>query len=198
MRKFPYKTWLLAAVLLLTPWAAQAAGLGRLTILSALGQPLSAEVELISVQRDELSTLSARLASPEAFTQAGVQYNPALSGARLSIEKRADGRPYIRITSARPLNEPFIDLLIELSWAQGRLVREYTALIDPPADIAPPVATVVPPSVAQAQPVAPVTPAPGVAVPPVETRPGAKPPGAARTSPASPARTAAAAPGNEY
>ncbi len=195
MRKFPYKTWLLAGVLLLTPWAAQAAGLGRLTILSALGQPLSAEVELISVQRDELSTLSARLASPDAFTQAGVQYSPALSGARVSIEKRADGRPYIRITSPRPLNEPFIDLLIELSWAQGRLVREYTALIDPPADIAPPVATVVPPSVAQAQPVTPVAPAPGVAVPPVETRPSAKPPSAARTAPA---RASATAPSGEY
>ena len=132
MRKFPYKTWLCAAILLLMPWVAQAAGLGKLTVLSALGQPLSAEIELMSVQKDELSTLTARIASPEAFQQANIQYSPALLGARLSVERRADGRPYIRIVSLRPLSEPFIDVLVELSWAQGRLVREYTALVDPP------------------------------------------------------------------
>ena len=132
MRKLPYKSWVLAGVLLLSPLVAYSAGLGRLTILSALGQPLSAEIDLVSVQKDEVSSLAIRLAPPEAFTKANITFSPALIGARLSIEKRADGQPYAKITSSRSVNEPFISVLVELSWSRGRLVREYTALIDPP------------------------------------------------------------------
>ncbi len=163
LRQMPYKTWLLAGILLLAPGLAQAVGLGRLTILSPLGRPLVAEVELLSVQKDEIATLTARLASPEVFTQANVQYSPALVGVRLSIETRADGRPYIKIISTRPVNEPFIDLLIELNWAQGRLVREYTALIDPP-EYPPgePIVAAVPP--VAVDPV--VTPKPELVAPP--------------------------------
>lgn len=123
-------------VLLLAPSVASAVGMGRLTVLSSLGQTLNAEVELVSVQKEELSTLSARLASPDAYRQANLQYGAA-GGLRFSIETRPGGQLYIKITSVRPLNEPFVNLLIELSWASGRLVREYTALIDPP-DYTPP------------------------------------------------------------
>ncbi|MBI2296251.1 MAG: FimV family protein [Betaproteobacteria bacterium] len=132
VRDLIVKTWLVALLFALAPCVANAAGLGRLTVLSALGQPLNAEVELVSVSKEELSSLSARLALPDAYRQANLQYNAALPGARLSIEKRADGQPYLKITSSRPVNEPFIDLLIELTWSSGRLVREYTALLDPP------------------------------------------------------------------
>ncbi len=132
MLKNTYKTWVFAGLLLCSPWFADAAGFGKLTILSSLGQPLRAEIELVAVQSEELATLSARLAAPEAFRAANIQYNPALAGARVTLEKRADGQPFVRIVSSRVLNEPFIDLLVEVSWAQGRLVREYTALIDPP------------------------------------------------------------------
>ncbi|MDO8597993.1 MAG: FimV/HubP family polar landmark protein, partial [Sulfuricaulis sp.] len=128
----PYKTWLLAGFLVLVPWAVHAAGLGKLTILSALGRPLIAEIDLVSVRNDEIATLTARLATPEAFAQANIQYSAALVGLRMSIERRANGSSYIKVISTRPINDPFLDLLVELSWAQGRLVREYTALIDPP------------------------------------------------------------------
>ena len=167
------------------PLVADAAGLGKLTILSALGQPLLAEVELVSVQTGELATLTARLASPEAYTQAKISYDPALAGARMSTERRADGQPYIKIISTRPVNEPFINLLVELSWPQGRLVREYTALIDPigytPAVRVAPVAPMVP-SVAVTLPVTPepqrIAPAPQppvAAAVPVEAKPAAAP-----------------------
>ena len=195
MRKIPYKTWLIASVfLLLTPWVAHAAGLGKLSILSALGQPLVAEIDLISVQRDELATLAVRLASPEAFRLANIQYSPALIGVRLTIEKRADGQPYIKMISTRAVNEPFIDLLVELTWAQGRLVREYTALIDPPGFTpgAAPVA-VAPPAAAATQVITPAPQAPSVADTPLETKPAAKaPPGAA------PAAAAPKAASKEY
>ncbi len=197
MRKFPYKTWLLAGILLLMPCVAHAAGLGKLTILSALGQPLLAEIDLVSVQKDELSTLTARIAAPEAFRQANIQYSPALIGVRLSVEQRADGTPYLKIISTRPVNEPFIDLLVELSWAQGRLLREYTALIDPPEFTSPspaPSVAVTPPAAPESQPVAP---APQAAVAePVAPGPAAQPPAA--EAPAAAAAPRPAIEGNEY
>src|SRR5438067_2499851 len=110
---------------------AHAAGLGRLTVLSALGQPLTAEIEIVSLQPGEEDGLTARLAPPEAFEQAGIDINAALNSVRISIEQR-DKRPYLRVSSSQPVNEPFLDLLIELQWPSGRLVREYTFLLDPP------------------------------------------------------------------
>jgi len=184
VRKTPYKTWLLAGLILLMPWVAHAAGLGKLTILSPLGQPLSAEVDLVSVRAGELATLVARLAPPEAYTQASISYSPALVGVRMSIERRADGEHYIKIISTRPVNEPFIDLLVELSWPQGRLVREYTALIDP-IGYNPPTVAVAPdaPVVSPMVVTPPVTPGPRpieparqvgeAAVAPAEARPAA-------------------------
>ncbi len=109
---------------------ANAAGLGKLTVLSALGQPLRAEIELTAVSNDEASHLVAKLASPDAYRAANVEFNPALLSLRFAVEQRG-GRQFVRITSPQPLNEPFVDLLLELSWDNGRLVREYTFLLDP-------------------------------------------------------------------
>jgi len=108
-----------------------AAGLGRLSVQSGLGQPLQAEVEVTSLTREEEQSLSARMAPPEAFRQAGLEFNPALSGLRFTIEPR-NGRTFVRISSSQPINEPFVDLLLELNWATGKFVREYTFLLDPP------------------------------------------------------------------
>lgn len=112
-----------------TAWAA---GLGRLTVQSALGQPLRAEVEITSLSRDEAASLSAKLAPQDAFRQAGMEFNPALSSLRFVVERGDDGRSFVRISSTQPINEPFVDLLVELNWTNGRLVREYTFLLDPP------------------------------------------------------------------
>ena len=110
--------------------AASAAGLGKLTVLSALGQPLRAEIELTTTAGEDASSLAVKLASPEAFRAANIEFNPALLSLRFNVEQRA-GRQFIRVSSAQPLNEPFVDMLIELSWNSGRLVREYTFLLDP-------------------------------------------------------------------
>jgi pilus assembly protein FimV len=110
--------------------AAHAAGLGKLTVLSALGQPLRAEIELTAVSSDEASGLAAKLASPEAFRTANIEFNPALLSLRFAVEQR-NGRQFIRVSSTQPLNEPFVDMLLELTWNNGRLVREYTFLLDP-------------------------------------------------------------------
>jgi len=122
---------ILAAVLLVAPLFAHAAGLGKLTVLSALGRPLNAEIEVLSVPRGDVESLAVRLASNEAFRQAGIDFNPALLSIRMSVERRGKGA-IVKLSSTQPISEPFLDMLIELQWASGRLVREYTFLLDPP------------------------------------------------------------------
>ncbi|MBU0601775.1 MAG: pilus assembly protein [Gammaproteobacteria bacterium] len=154
---------LLTALLSALPLTAGAAGLGKLTVQSAIGQTLRAEVEL-SASKDELASMSARLASPSAFKQAGVEFGASLTGVNVSVEQRGS-TPVLLITTDRVVNEPYLDMLIELSWASGRLVREYTFLLDPvgmsrPAPVEPvavPAAPARPPARAQqsSQPAAP-------------------------------------------
>jgi pilus assembly protein FimV len=110
---------------------AQAAGLGRLVVFSALGQPLRAEIEVTATPQ-ELTDLKAQLASPETFRQAGLEYATALMNVRFDLDRRPNGQMIVRLHSDRPINDPFIDLLLELTWSSGRLVREYTFLLDPP------------------------------------------------------------------
>ncbi|UCV02862.1 FimV/HubP family polar landmark protein [Dechloromonas denitrificans] len=100
-------------------------------MLSGLGQPLRAEVE-IGANRDELSGMTARLAPQDAFRQAGVDFASVLLDLRFAIEKRPNGQAVVKVTSFKPVNEPFLDFLVELNWPAGRLVREYTFLLDPP------------------------------------------------------------------
>ena len=180
MRQHKLKKIVVAAALALVSLASTApvgaAGLGKLTVTSALGQPLRAEIDLTAVTREEATSLTSRLASPEAFRQAGIDYNPALLGVRFSVARRPSGQFFISLTSSLPINEPFVDMLVELNWATGRLVREYTFLLDP-ADLKPmlpPVAAVEPkpapqaeaPRVVEAPPArAPIAATPAVAAP---------------------------------
>ena len=124
------KRTLIAASISALSFGANAAGLGRITVLSGLGQPLRAEVD-IAATPEELQNMTARLASAEAFRQAGIDFAPSVSGLRMSIERRGGGA-VVRVTSDRPINEPFVDMLVELNWSAGRLIREYTFLLDPP------------------------------------------------------------------
>lgn len=123
---------------LLIGWGgAQAAGLGKLDVQSALGQPLRAEIELLSVSQDDLANLSARLAGLDAYRQARIERQDALGNLRFSVDRRANGQPVVRITSTTPVADPYLELLVELNWATGRLIREYTVLLDPPKRVAP-------------------------------------------------------------
>ncbi|MDY0973904.1 FimV/HubP family polar landmark protein [Massilia sp. CFBP9012] len=143
--------------------AAHAAGLGKLTVLSALGQPLRAEIELTAGAGEDPASMAVKLASPEAFRAANIEFNPALLSLRFAVDERA-GRQVIRVSSTQPLNEPFVDMLLELTWNNGRLVREYTFLLDPaelrttqPAQVA------AAPQTRQAAPSAASRPAPAAA-----------------------------------
>ncbi|MBN8508366.1 MAG: hypothetical protein J0L57_07130, partial [Burkholderiales bacterium] len=138
---------------------AHALGLGRLSVQSALGEPLRAEIDVTSLSAEEAATLQLRVAPPDAYRAAGVEYNPALPGAELRLVRTPDGRAVIKVTSSRAMQEPFVDVILEMTWASGRLVREYTMLLDPPATrlAAPPPAA---PPVMAAAPTTPPAPRP--------------------------------------
>ena len=164
MRKSGFKAWLLLGTLFILPCIAHAAGLGRLTVNSSLGQALDAEIELLGVQKGELDTLAAKLASLDSFRKANIEFSPALPAIKFSIEKKPDGQPYLKLKTLHPLNEPFLDFLIELNWASGRLVKEYTALLDPPGyEPRPTLAPPAPVAVPEARPLLEEAPQPEVA-----------------------------------
>lgn len=121
------------ALLGLSTTGAMALSLGRITVMSALGEPLRAEIDVPDINAEEAASLKASVAAPDAFVAAGLEFNPAMSSVQASLKRRADGRAFIALSSDRAINEPFVDMILETSWASGRIVRDYTMLFDPPA-----------------------------------------------------------------
>ena len=122
---------MMAIIGTMTP--ASALSLGRLSVQSALGETLKADIDVTSLTPDEAANLRVKVAPPDAYRIAGVDYNPVLPSTSVTLQRRADGTPFLRITSDRPVQEPFVDVILELSWSSGRLLREYTLLFDPPS-----------------------------------------------------------------
>ena len=120
------------ALLLALPSAAFALGLGDLHLLSPLNAPLDAEIELVDVAPDEVNTIQAQVAPREAFARYGLDWPAYLSGVQVRTAKTADGRQVIKLKSTDPISDPFVTLLVDVSWSRGHLVREYTMLLDPP------------------------------------------------------------------
>ena len=121
-----------AAALVLLSTGASALGLGRVNVQSVLGETLRAEIEVTSLNAEESSSLHVALAPPDAFKASGVEYNPVLQGATVTLSRRADGRPVLVLQSDKVVQEPFVDVIIDFQWNTGRLTRSYTLLIDPP------------------------------------------------------------------
>ena len=173
---------------------AYALALGRITVQSALGEALRAEIDVPEISADEAASLRVSVASPQAFKAAGLEYGAAVVGLQVSLQKRPDGRSYLRLSNSRPVAEPFVDLIVEASWASGRVVRDYAMLFDPPslrqaaAPVAPTAAAVSRPA---AQPPAPgVSSAPGNAAPPPPAQAVVRPtPARAQAQPVTPKTT---------
>lgn len=123
-----------ATVLGVATGSAWSLGLGKLTVQSSLGETLRAEIDVSSMTPEEASSLKLRVATPEAYRSSGLDYNAVLASTQVQLARRADGRPYLRLSSDRAVQEPFVDVIIELNWANGRLVREFTLLFDPPTN----------------------------------------------------------------
>src|SRR5688572_30474669 len=142
----------LVAVLLL-PGISHALGLGDVHLNSPLNAPLDAEIELVNATTEDLATLDAKLASKETFARYGLEWPPFMSSITVTRDRSANGSQVLRLRSTETVTEPFLTLLIEATWARGRLVREYTVLLDPPV-FAPNAAAAAPvpaPSVAGAE-----------------------------------------------
>jgi pilus assembly protein FimV len=135
------RTWwlALAATLALLAGPAFALGLGQLTVKSQRGQPLLAEIAIVSSDPSELENLQARLASPETFARIGLEApSGVVNGLQFTVALDPRGNPVIRVTSQEPVDESLLTFLVEVDWGQGRLVREYSALLDAPRTVAAP------------------------------------------------------------
>jgi len=117
---------------LMSPAAAMALGLGEIRMNSALNQPFDAEIELVAATPEDLAALRASLASNETFARYGLDRPSYLSNFTFRVDAGAGGSDVIRISSPGPVTEPFVTLLVEATWPRGRLLREYTVLLDPP------------------------------------------------------------------
>jgi pilus assembly protein FimV len=118
--------------LLLLPGISHALGLGDVHLNSPLNAPLDAEIELVNATAEDLATLDAKLASKETFARYGLDWPPFMASITVTRDRSANGSQVLRLRSTETVTEPFLTLLIEASWARGRMVREYTVLLDPP------------------------------------------------------------------
>jgi pilus assembly protein FimV len=132
MRAKPIFSLTLLAAALALPGTAASVGLGKMTLQSALGQPLSAQIELTSVVKEDLGSVTARIADASLYRQNNLAYQSVLSRARVAIERLPNGDAYLKVTTNSSVVEPYLDLLVEVNWASGRVVRAYTFLLDPP------------------------------------------------------------------
>jgi pilus assembly protein FimV len=112
---------------------ALALALGRVTVQSALGEPLRAEIDVPEITPEEVSSLRAAIAPPATFRSQGLEYSAALSSVTITLQRRSSGSYFLQLASDRPVNEPFVDVVLEATWASGRVQRDFTMLFDPPA-----------------------------------------------------------------
>jgi pilus assembly protein FimV len=129
----------LAVALVAVAGPAAALGLGQIQVKSKVDQPLLAEIPIISSDPGELEQLQARLASPETFRRIGLEPpTGAAADLQFAVALDARGNPVIRVTSNAPVSQPLVTFLVEVDWGAGRLVREYSALLDTPRTVSAP------------------------------------------------------------
>jgi pilus assembly protein FimV len=148
-RKLSVSSWMLIGLLgvgSLASLDAHAIALGRLNVLSSIGEPLRAEVEITDLSPAEVSSIRPSLASAEAYKAMGLDYNPDLSSLQFNVQQTPDGRTVLQLNNSQPVTAAFVDVVLEVSWASGKITRDFTLLLTPPK------------SAASAVPVAPVLP----------------------------------------
>jgi|GEM_PF-824792 len=128
------QTLLVALAIASGSMSAHALTLGRLQVQSSMGEPLRAEIEITALSAEESQNLQVQIAPARSFQQAGMEYNPALDGLTARIDKRPGGRTFIVMQGNKPVQENFIDLILETQWSTGRLVRNYALLLNSVSD----------------------------------------------------------------
>ena len=122
---------LLLLSLMLAPLS-HAASLGSLNLSSNLGEPLLAEVEVLLEPQESLSGLQATLASEQAYAKQGIRYQSHYLDLKVELQQNPQGLAVLKLSSSLPINEPYLDVLLQLDWAAGRLQKQYIVLLDPP------------------------------------------------------------------
>lgn len=111
---------------------AGAFGLGQVVVLSALGQPLSANIQITQISANDAQSLKVGIAPGSLYQARHLSYSTALDGATLTLQHDASGHPYLHLSGVRPAREAFVDLLVRAYWPSGEITRNYTLLLDPP------------------------------------------------------------------
>jgi pilus assembly protein FimV len=124
--------FIVSAGLTMSPLSVQALGFGGIKLKSSLNEKLNAEVALLSASANDVQSLSVKLATEEAFLRSGIDRTALLNKLKFKVKQRANGDYYIHVTTTETVREPFMNFLLELDWKNGRMLREYTMLIDPP------------------------------------------------------------------
>jgi pilus assembly protein FimV len=119
------------ASLVILPQASEAAGLGKLRVSSGLGEPLSAEIDVLSASAAELDSLEAKIASESVYESQGIERPSLYNAIRVEVKKKTGGA-VLKLSSTEPITEPFLDMLIQMDWGSGQILREYNLLLDPP------------------------------------------------------------------
>jgi pilus assembly protein FimV len=127
-----WKLRVLISALLLAPSAVMGLGLGEIRLKSALNEPLSAEIDLVAATPEEVGALQAQLASAEVFQRYGLDRPAYLNSIEFRVGRGPDGRSVLLVRSSEAISEPFVSFLVDVNWSRGRLLREYTVLLDPP------------------------------------------------------------------
>lgn len=134
MRNKTFASLAVASALgLLTP-AVQAFGLGKLELHSALNEPFKAEIAVTALRNDDAENLQVKLASNKEFEKAGLEHSIVLSQLEFEVVSK-QGITYVSVSSDKPVKEPLLDFLVIATTGEGRLIREYTVLLDPPKNI---------------------------------------------------------------
>jgi pilus assembly protein FimV len=124
--------FIVSAGLTMSPLSVQALGFGGVKLKSSLNEKLNAEVALLSANANDVQSLTIKLATEEAFLRSGIDRTALLNKLKFKVKQRANGDYYIHLTTSETVREPFMNFLLEMNWKNGRMLREYTMLIDPP------------------------------------------------------------------
>ena len=190
MHRWKYSALATAAALSVGLYAPNAAALalGPITVQSALGEPLRAEIDLPQITAAEADSLQASTAAADIFRAQDMEYTAIANQVQMKLHRRPDGRSVLRLSGSSPVNDPFVDLVVDARWGSGHITRSYTMLFDPPSLRRTP-ATVT----ASAQTSAPASSAAPAARAPAATAPAAAAPSGAASSISAETRAAARA-----
>ncbi len=122
----------LALLFMILPGVSLPLGLGEITVDTHLNQPLRAEIKLVAVRPQDVEYIRIKLAPTEAFDRAGISRPYVLTQLDFTPTVKNDGQTVVFVSSKNPIREPFLNFLVEVVWPKGRLMREYTVLLDPP------------------------------------------------------------------